>query len=71
MVLLVIIVLAVVLAGALVLAVVVASVRREDRRLSLKDRPATWTDAVVRRLLGAGARHAEDRSSRTVEAGRR
>jgi hypothetical protein len=71
MALLVIIVIAVVLIGAVVLAVVVASVRREDRRLSLKDKPATWTDAAVRRLLGAGSRHAEDHSSQTVEAGRR
>lgn len=70
MALLVIIVLAIVLAGALVLAVVVASIRREDWRLSLKDEPATWIDAAVRRLLGAGTRQPED-SNHTIHAGRR
>lgn len=73
---LVIIVFAVLLAGVIVLAVVVVSVRCEDRYLSLKDEPATWVDAFVRRLLGAGAHRSKDASrcedqNRAVHAGRR
>jgi hypothetical protein len=60
------------LAAAVVagLAVVVIAVHSEDRRMSLKDAPATCLKAAVRRLLGAGVRQPED-STRTIRAGRR
>ncbi len=57
-------------AVVVVLAVVVIAVHCEDRRMSLKDAPATRLEAVARRLLGVGVRQPED-STRTMQAGRR
>ena len=60
----------VLLVSAVVLAVIIASIHREDRRMSLKDAPASRVEAAVRRFLGEGERRPED-STRTTEAGRR
>ena len=54
------------------LAIVTVLVRREDRHLSLKGRPASRTEAAARRLLGVGIRQpGENHDAPAAPAGRR